>query len=205
LAAINGLISLATVKIDCKLLDTLIDHYSFSSKLNLEYRLKVGEVLTKTIRIFNELIPIYAPKLLNAFLIGCKSDEKEEFIKTSSLSNIGEVCRLLKFSLNDNINEILNCLTSILNDTNESINVKRSSCLVLRMIIEGLDKDTFIQVLGKSIQSVYKAVTSTKYINDDIISMNYQLMTQYINEMMTNSMFPKETLQKEIHILRPPI
>ena len=75
------------------------------TKVDVENRLKIGEVLTRSIRLFNELVPKYGPKLINVFLVGTKHDD--EFFRANCLSNLSE---LLNYSLGQNIFEIINCL-----------------------------------------------------------------------------------------------
>lgn len=137
LAAIQCLISLIDLEPN-RILNILIEEYLCEkNKLDIENRLKIGEVLTKTVRNFNELVPSYGPKLINTFLVGAKN--QDEMIRSSSLSNLGETCKLLNFSLANNIYEIINCLSSLL-DTDNSLQVKRAAILVLKMIVEGLKK-----------------------------------------------------------------
>ena len=201
LAAINGLISLTDYDPN-RILDLLIKEYmDMKTKLDVENRLKIGEVLTRSIRLFNELVPKYGPKLINAFLVGTKHDD--EFFRASCLSNLGETCKLLNYSLGQNIFEIINCLSCLI-DTDKSIQVKRSAILVLKMIIEGLRKENFIHVLGSSIVPLYRLLTKTmKVSQDDVIQLNCQLTNEYLNELMKSSMFPKQTFQKEIKVLSP--
>ncbi|CAF0924975.1 unnamed protein product [Brachionus calyciflorus] len=202
LAAINAMIAL-TVYAPKKLLDPLIEQFISEKKLHVDDRLKIGEVLTKTIRTFNELISLYAPKLINAFLIGIKSSDYDEVFQSSCLSNLGEICKLLNYSIQNDIYEILSCLSALL-DTHKSLHVKRSAILVLKMIVEGLKKENFLQVLGNSLTPLYKLLIKIKNTTqDDVIRLNCQLTSDYINEMMMSSMFPKQVLQKEIKVLRP--
>lgn len=201
LAAINCMIAL-TVYQPKNTLEPLIEQFMSEKKLNVEDRLKIGEVLTKTIRNFNELVPIYAPKLINAFLCGLKVCDNEIF-KSSCLSNLGETCKLLNYSLQDNIFEILNCLSCLL-ETDKSVQVKRSAIMVLKMIIEGLNKDNFFKILGNSLTPLYKLLVKIKNTSqDDVIRVNCQLASDYLNDMTKASMFPKQVLQKEIKILHP--
>lgn len=198
LAAINGLISLAIYEPNL-ILDILITEYRLSKKLDLETRLKIGEALTKTVKNFNDLLPKYGNKLINAFLSGCRSDD--EFFRSSSLSNLGETCKLLNYSLNQNIHEIINCLSSLI-DTDKSVQVKRSAIMVVKMIIEGLKQESFIDVLGNSALPLYKVLSTARVSSqDEIIQLNCQITTEYLNELMKNSLFPKQKLQKEIKIL----
>ena len=180
----------------------LIEEYVTSSeKLDVDNRLKVGEVLTKTIKNFGELVPSYGIKLVNTFLIGAKHEDL--VLRASSLSNLGEVCKLLNYSLSLNIHEVINCLSSLL-ETDNALEVKRAAALVLKMIVEGLNKETFLSVLGSSIVPFYKLLTRVKATShDEIVVLNCQLASEYVNEMMKHSMFPKQTFQKEIKVLRP--
>ena len=183
-------------------IDTLITEFMSKSKelsMQAETLVKLGEVLTKAIRNLGELVPHFASKLLNVFLNGCK--HSDELVRASCLSNLGETCKLLNFALNDCINELISCLSSII-DTDKCVNVKRSASMVLQMIIEGLNKETFIQVLGPSIVSLFKLLTKIKSNSqDDIIQVHCQMTSDYLNEMIKKSMFPIQSFRKEIKIL----
>jgi hypothetical protein len=198
LAAINGLMSLAIYEPE-KILDILLIEYkSCKKQLDLETRLKIGEVLTKTVKNFNDLLPKYGDNLIDAFLIGCKNED--ELFRSSSLSNLGETCKILNYSLHQNIHEIINCLSCLI-DMDKSLQVKRSAIMVVKMIIEGLKQENFISILGNSALPLYKVLSKTKSTNnDEIIQLNCQLTTEYLNELMRNSLFPKQKFEKEIKI-----
>ena len=69
-----------------------------------ELRMKIGEALVKATRICGELVPRYSQHLLPALLTGVK--DPEPLVRASSLSNLGEVCQLLRFSLGPVVNEV---------------------------------------------------------------------------------------------------
>ena len=200
LAAVQVLIALADCKPDL-IMDVLIGEFkSGNVSLDLETRLKIGEVLTKSIRNFNELVPKYGPKLIDCFLVGCKNPE--EFIRSSSLSNLGETCKLLKYSLGHSIFEIAQCVSALI-DTDPSVHVKRSAIMVIKMIIEGLGNENFIQILGRAALPLYKIISKTRKITDDeIVRLNCDLTIVYLNELMRDSLFPKQKLEKKITILQ---
>jgi hypothetical protein len=200
LAAINCMLSLS-VMYPHKLLEPLIEQF-MGEKLDVENRLKVGEILTKTVRGFGELVPVYGKKLIGAFLVGVRRSD-DEIYKASCLSNLGELCKLMNYSIQENVFEILSCLSSYL-DTDESVQVKRAAALVLKMIVEGLRKESFVQMLGPALTPLYKLLVKVKRLSgDDVVRLNCELASEYINEMMKSSMFPKQVLQKEIKVLRP--
>lgn len=58
-------------------------------------------------------IPQYSDMLLSSVLAGVR--DEEAFVRASSLSNLGEICKLLKFSLGNILHEVRTsnkCLTS---------------------------------------------------------------------------------------------
>ncbi|RNA06507.1 transport and Golgi organization 6 -like protein [Brachionus plicatilis] len=200
MAAINCMIAL-TVFDPKSTLDPLMEHFMSANKLNAEDRLKIGEVLTRTIRIFNELVPMYAPKLVDAFLWGLRVSDDEIF-KSSCLSNLGETCKLLNFSIQVNINEILNCLSCLL-ETDKSVQVKRSAIMVLKMIVEGLKKDNFVQVLGTSITALYKLLVKVKNTtHDDVIRLNCQLTRSKLNIIIFTTSRGSKKKQEQFRCIR---
>lgn len=106
----------------------LTEEYSEFSKKGFEdeeheIRLKLGEVLVRVTKTLGTLIYLfkvstardllnftgdmaskYKAMLLNAFLNSVKDDD--HLIRTSSLSNLGEVCRVLGYKLGSIIAEV---------------------------------------------------------------------------------------------------
>ena len=207
LAAINCLTAYAirnNLAIEGKnILKNLLDEYIKNNhKLDENDRLKVGEVIMKLIKNLNELVPFYGDKLINVFLISCKSGD--EFIRASSLSNLGETCKLLNYKILDNLNEIINCVVCIL-ESDKSVNVRRSAILVVKLLFEGLNKNTFMNVIGDSLLGLYRTlkVILNDYKQDDVIKLQAQLAYEYLDELMKAYLFPKQTLTKEIKVLNP--
>jgi len=69
-----------------------------------ELRMKLGEALVKATRICGELVPRFSQHLLPALLTGVK--DPEPLVRASSLSNLGDVCQLLRFSMGPVVNEV---------------------------------------------------------------------------------------------------
>ncbi len=67
-------------------------------------RLKIGEALVKATRQCGPLVPRYAQVLLASLLTGVK--DKDADVRASSLSNIGDVCKLLRFSVGPIAHEV---------------------------------------------------------------------------------------------------
>lgn len=68
--------------------------------------MKLGEALVKATRNCGELVPRYRQHLLSALLTGVK--DPEPLVRASSVSNLGDVCQLLRFSLGSVVNEVCN-------------------------------------------------------------------------------------------------
>ena len=66
--------------------------------------MKLGEALVKATRNCGELVPRFSQHLLPALLTGVK--DPEPLVRASSLSNLGDVCQLLRFSLGPVVNEV---------------------------------------------------------------------------------------------------
>ena len=207
LAAINCLIAYSTrmssTEESKNVLKLLLDDFiKNNSKLKESDRLKVGEVIMKCIRNLNELLPFYGNNILNVFLIACKSSD--ELIRASSLSNIGETCKLLNYKILDNLNEILNCVVSILQNDN-SINVRRSAMLVIKLLFEGLKKESFMDIIGGSLLNLYRTLKTilNDYRQDEVVRLHAQMAYEYLDELMKGYLFPKQNLVKEIKVLNP--
>ena len=71
-----------------------------------ELRMKLGEALVNATRNCGDMVPRFSQHLLPALLTGVK--DPEPLIRASSLSNLGEVCQLLRFSLGTVVHEVSN-------------------------------------------------------------------------------------------------
>ena len=76
------------------------DHSSKSAEL----RIKLGEALVKATRMCGELLPRYSQVIVAALLSGAK--DPDHLVRASSLSSLGEVCKLLRFSLGPVLHEV---------------------------------------------------------------------------------------------------
>ena len=66
--------------------------------------MKLGEALVKATRNCGDLVPRFSQHLLPGLLTGVK--DPEPLVRASSLSNLGDVCQLLRFSLGPVVNEV---------------------------------------------------------------------------------------------------
>jgi len=92
------------------------------------------------IQIFclDETIPLHKNRLLNAFLAGVKDDDN--LVRVSSLSNLADVCRLLRYNLGSVVAEIVNCADYVLR-YDPAIECRRAAVFLLQNIIQGADSE----------------------------------------------------------------
>ncbi|CAH1985968.1 unnamed protein product [Acanthoscelides obtectus] len=194
LSAIGGLAALADVFPDT-VLNVLCEEYSDTSKKynddGHEVRMKLGETLVRVTKILGDMAPKYKPLLLNTFLAGAKDDD--DLVRTSSLSNLGEICRVLGYKLGTIITEVLVCVHAIIS-TDKSPQARRAAVTVLRQLFIGLDTG-MIEFLKEEILPIYrtlKAIYSDD--KDDVMRLQAQLALEELNENVKNFVFPNPQL-----------
>jgi len=166
-----------------------------------EKRMKIGEALMKSIRACGPVLPRYSQTILSSLLAGVKDDDS--YIRASSLSNIGEVCKLLRFSVGSIINELVNCISSVLRFDKEA-KVKRAALTVVILLLDGLESDTF-QAIGSCLKDIYQTVKVTIHSHvDDVTKQFAENALGKLDLVTKDFLFPKETFEKKISILQPP-
>ena len=140
-----------------KVLDTLTREFTMVyERKNLgdkamEVRTKIGEALVQVTKELGELTPKYKNVLLNAFFSA--GHDPDELVRASSLSNLGEVCRNLRFSLGGITGELMLHLDASSSD--DSAQVRRAAAMVLTLMLEGLGPDTF-SILEACLRDVHR-------------------------------------------------
>jgi len=71
-------------------------------------------------------------------MAGVRDDDN--LVRVSSVSNLAEVCRLLRFDLGSVLAEVLNCADYMLR-FDPAIEVRRGAALLLQLIIQGAGSD----------------------------------------------------------------
>ncbi|XP_078383567.1 transport and Golgi organization protein 6 homolog [Oculina patagonica] len=163
-----------------------------------ELRMKLGEALVKATRLCGELVPRYSQQLLPALLTGVK--DPEPLVRASSLSNLGDVCQLLRFSLGPVVHEIFSCVSSVLK-TDKSAEVRRAAVLVITLLLRGLGK-SIMEVLSSTLKDIYqllKIVESTDA--DHVTRVNAQAALEELDSITRDYLFPKPSFTKRLQVL----
>lgn len=81
-----------------------LDDRRHHSDRAVEIRTKIGEALVRVTRQLGELTPAFRNRLLNPFL--SQMSHPDHLVRASCLSNLGELCKNLKFSLDGILSEV---------------------------------------------------------------------------------------------------
>ena len=135
------------VSFSCIIIDQLghefghLDDTKYPGEKGIEVRTKIGEALVQVTKILGEMTPAHKNKLLNPFL--AQLSHPDPLIRSSSLSNLGEVCKNLKFSLGEIIHEIFGALHEII-QFDKAVEVRRAGVYVVKLLLEGLGDDALV-------------------------------------------------------------
>lgn len=180
----------------------LATEYSLGSKERRtpELQMKLGEILVKLSSSLGETMPYYRDLLLGAVL--CAAKDSDALVRASAISNLGEICRLLKFSLGNVVQEIFACIESLLKN-DKSVEVRRSAAMFSTLLFRGLSKDTF-KVLGSLLIEFYRLL---KYVrvteNDDVVQHHVRLSVEELDLIIRDYLTPSQELAKQIRIVGP--
>ncbi|XP_066149511.1 transport and Golgi organization protein 6 homolog [Euwallacea fornicatus] len=200
LNAIEGLAAMCNIFTDTVINVLCEEFLSFDKKFNdsNEVRMKLGEVLVKVSRNLGEIAPKYKALLLNTFLMGTKDDDY--LVRASSLSNLGEICRVLGYKLGTMITEVLMCVNAVIL-TDKAMESRRAAVSVLRQLLAGLEKE-MIAFLKEDILPIYRTLKQIYNDDkDDIIRLQAQLALEELNENMNELVFPKLHINSDKKII----
>jgi len=209
LSSISGLVSCARYRPEL-IIDCLTKEYSLvqTRKINaaaeltddhsMAVRTKVGEALVKITQELGELTPKYKNVLLNSFF--SVVNDPDVLVRASSLSNLGEVCKNLRFSLGHVTGEVLLHLSACVKDV--AAEVRAAAVMVLTMILQGLGKDAFV-VLHDTLRDIYrelKMLSNTE--REDMVLKHISLALEEIDKIVRQLLTPENKLEKKI-IMNP--
>ncbi|KAL1124262.1 hypothetical protein AAG570_002032 [Ranatra chinensis] len=198
LSAVEGLASMGSVFPEEVLL-ALLEQYVACKETEL--RLKVGEVLIRVTRNMGELVYNYKAELLNAMLHGCR--DPEPLVRSSSLSNLGELCKILAFHIGVFTIEIFDCVQSIfLND--KAPEARRAAIMVLTLLLKGLGTSA-LSVLEPVLLEMYRGLKKAYVLEkDDVARLQAQLALEEISALTKQYLMPEQSFNKRIYVLDPP-
>ncbi|XP_076642286.1 transport and golgi organization 6 isoform X2 [Halictus rubicundus] len=203
LAAINGLCALATSNPQV-VIETLVHEYIdlprriSTSEITVETRTKLGEILVKITRALGEMATAYKNILINGFL--CAMRDPDSLVRTSSLSCLGELCKVLGYRLGDMVIEVIYCISCIIK-TDEALECRRAAVMVSTLLLRGLGKDTLTS-LGKDLVDLYRGLKHLQDNDEDpVLRLHAQLSLEELDEIVRDYLFSPPKLEKRIFLL----
>lgn len=208
LSSISGLVACASYRTDL-VLDCLTKEFSMvegktikieneeSQDNVMAVRTKVGEALVKITKELGDLTPKYKNLLLNTFFAA--ANDPDPLVRASSLSNMGEVCKNLRFSLGPITGEVLQHLSHCSRDV--AADVRGAAVMVLTMILQGLGRDVF-NVLQGTIRDIYrdlKMLAATE--KEDVVLGQISLALEEIDNIVKQLFTPDNRIEKKIVVL----
>lgn len=197
--AINGLCALAS-KYPNELVEILVNVFidlpnNYDQDDNIitpENRVKLGEIIIKTMKKIGELSYSYKNILINGFLRGtCDNDY---LVRASSLSCIGELCQILGYRLSDEIKRILSHIKNIIT-TDKSPEVRRAAVMVTTLLLRGLGKDALVE-LGQDLLPLYRGIKYLRNNDDDeVLRLHAQLTLEEFDDIVQSFMFDKPMMR----------
>ncbi|XP_044005035.1 uncharacterized protein LOC122850090 [Aphidius gifuensis] len=197
--AINGLCALAS-KYPNELVEILVnvfidlpnDDDHDDNIITPENRVKLGEIIIKTMKKIGELSYSYKNILINGFLRGtCDNDY---LVRASSLSCIGELCQILGYRLSGEIKIILSHIENIIT-TDKSPEVRRAAVMVTTLLLRGLGKDALVE-LGQDLLPLYRGIKNLRNNDDDeVLRLHAQLTLEEFDDIVQNFMFYKPMMR----------
>merc|ERR1719471_2437215 len=149
-------------------------------------RTKVGEALVKITKELGEVTPKYKNLLLNSFFSA--ANDPDHLVRASSLSNMGEVVKNLRFSLGPITGEVLQHLSACSRDI--AADVRAAAVMVLTMMLQSLGRDVF-SVLQGTIRDVYrelKLLAATE--KEDMVLGHISLALEEIDNIVRSLFTP---------------
>lgn len=200
LAAINGLCALATSYPEV-VVKTLVQEYIdipqriSGGDINVETRVKLGEILVKMTRNLGEMVSPYKNILINGFL--CAIRDADSLMRASSLSCLAELCKVLGFRLGNDVIEVIYCLTSIVK-TDKVPECRRAAVMVSTLLFRGLGKNTLTS-LGKDLVDLYRGLKHLRDNDEDLVlRLHAQLALEELDLIVQDFILATPKLEKKI-------
>ena len=169
-----------------------------SDEEKMTIRTKIGEALVKITKDLGELTPKYKNLLLNSFL--STANDPDPLVRASGLSNLGEVCSHLRFSLGSITGELLQHLSACSRDREPQ--VRAAAVMVLTMMLQGLGTEVFT-VLQGTVREIYrelKLLAQTE--KEDMVLAHVSLALKEIDNIVKLLFTPDSTINNSIVVLK---
>lgn len=183
-----------TYVMDVEVIDALVVEYQ-NSENDIDERLKYGEVIIKVTEDLGEMAMKFKQQLINCFLKGSR-DINDEF-RTSSLANLGSICRLCSYQIHNFFHEMFLQLEGIVK-SDTYMPSKRAAAMVLSQILAGLPNLMDFQSFLLPIYHLLKEILANE--SDDQTKLHAEIALDHLNEKTRDFLKPQLKMQKEVKI-----
>nr|CAB3266808.1 transport and Golgi organization protein 6 homolog [Phallusia mammillata] len=165
---------------------------------------KIGEILVRFINQLGEVAPQYSKRLVPLFFAGARHTSVQ--VRASSLSNLADLCPLLRHVLSNFEQELNLCIVSIAKS--DKAEPRRAAVFVIRRLIEVLGSD-ILQVLPNSLKSMYEVLKYVYNMDEDgAATLHAQLALERLDIVLKEEIFASplnrsKTPTKKIVVLPP--
>ncbi|KAH9592081.1 transmembrane and coiled-coil domains-containing protein 7 [Schistosoma haematobium] len=180
---------------------------STAGDYDIEYKLKLAESIMRVLSNLGEMAPKYRTEVFNSFVMGSKSSE--ELIRAACLSNIAELVRLLKYSVQPIIYEILLLIEFHLSQDVSNV-VRKASAYLARSLFLPETSTTELPpwIPCDVIRDLHRLLSTRRIIEKDTsVQEQIESALAQIDLCTRNTVFLKpdssSNLVKQIHILNP--
>ncbi|XP_077542789.1 transport and Golgi organization protein 6 homolog [Haemaphysalis longicornis] len=195
LSAIQALAVLVERDLNCRL-PWLAEQLALE-RLSVEARLNLGEVLLRVTKNFGELAPKYRDLLVNSFLAAAK--HSDPVVRSSAVSNLGELCGKLGYSFGPIVQEILSCLRGLIRDPADIVG--RAAVLALGCIIKGMGRQIF-QVMPHEVKDIYRDLKHLyATTSDGVTRVQAQVAIEELSSATQELLRSQPRMEKRIQIL----
>lgn len=133
--------------------------------------------------------------LVHSFLNACKDSDCT--IRASGLSNLAEICKILRYGLHPYLEEIISCVSSISRFDND-VQVKRGCIFLIYLLLEGLGVESF-QIIPDHFGMVQDTISRYLTDNDAVVCFHAENAKKYLNEIIT---WQPEPIVSPLHIIK---
>lgn len=194
LKVIKLLVALTHV-MDSEVVDALASGYQ-NKELNIDERLKLGEVIVKIMEDLGPLSIKFKDQLIKSFLTGSR-DENNEY-RTSSLVNLGTICKVLSYQIHNFFQEMFQQLEIIIKN-DEYLPSKRAAAMILAQTLEGLPNLMDFQEFLLPIYHLLKNILANEI--DEQTRLHAGVGLDHLDKMTRDFLNPELKAAKEIRIL----
>lgn len=191
---IKLLVSL-TLVMDAEVVDALVAEFK-NTELSSDERLKIGESIVKVTESLGLMSAKFNQQLTQCFLVGSRDICDE--LRTSSLVNLGSICKILSYQIHDFFHEMFQQLENLIK-TDTYMPSKRAATMALSQILEGLPNLMDFQDFLLPIYHLLKDILANE--SDEQTRLHAGVALDHLNAKTKDFLNPDLKIAKEIKIL----